>query len=365
MKAKTKENLKSGFKSLISNNAVMDSAKNNPWWIATIIALVSAFVPVIPIVVSAANGYGASFLSSYTENIETSLTQTCMTLKSENKEFIVENNELNYYIDDVKQNNLTSQENTLIYSYEATRDSITQIDFQLFYTTASTSSGDEINVSTIIADYIEDDSMTYAVGTTLRKSDIAEAEQENYTYYIPSYIVLSKDGLYSALKRPDSTTNYNYTAFTGNWNHTEDGTKLINDSLIVYDENNVALTADINNTEYLNGVLNNWKAVFNESYLTQKDFNIKFSTLIYFGIYLVMIFFMGLMMFLLTRGKKNIFNYLKFGMCLKMSSWSSVTPALLSLIIGFIFPAYAMMLFIIFIGIRVMWMSMKQLRPQY
>jgi maltodextrin utilization protein YvdJ len=72
---------------------------------------------------------------------------------------------------------------------------------------------------------------------------------------------------------------------------------------------------------------------------------------------------MGLMIFLLTRGKKNIFHIYTFGDCEKIAAWSMVSPALLSLILGFIFTDYAMMFFIILLGLRVMWLSMKQLRP--
>lgn len=368
MKQQTKENVKNGFKSLISNNAVTDSAKNTPWWLALILGLVAAFLPVIPITVNNANSYGASFLAKYTQNIETSLTSTCLSLKDDAK-LKVEGGQLSYYKkvgeNFEKQTDVSSESDILLYSYEATRDGVTQIDFQLFYTTASTSSKAEVNVNSLVKNYIEASDYSYAVGTTTRKKDLTEEEQADKTYYTPSYIVLGKTCLYSVLKKYDSTTNYNYTAYTGNWNHTAEGTDLIADSLKVYDDEGVAITANMENPAYLKGVLNNWKGYFNESYLTQKDYNVKFSLLVYYGIYLLMILFMAFMMFLLTRGKKNMFNYLKFGMCLKMAAWASVSPAILSLILGFIISSYAMMFFIILIGIRIMWMSMKQLRPQY
>ena len=72
---------------------------------------------------------------------------------------------------------------------------------------------------------------------------------------------------------------------------------------------------------------------------------------------------MGLMVFLLTRGKKNIFRVYTFGDCQKISAWSMVSPALLGMILGFFIQDYAMMFFIILLGVRVMWLSMKQLRP--
>ena len=94
--------------------------------------------------------------------------------------------------------------------------------------------------------------------------------------------------------------------------------------------------------------------------------NVTYSQLYTIGIYLLMLLFMGLMVLPINSGKRNIFNYLKFGICLKMAAWSSITPAVLSLILGFVLPAYAIMYSFCLIRLaRVMWMSMKQLRPQY
>ena len=88
------------------------------------------------------------------------------------------------------------------------------------------------------------------------------------------------------------------------------------------------------------------------------------SSLVFLGVYIVLIFIMGLLIFLLTRGKTNMFNYLKFMDCQKMVWWASLAPAILAVIFGFIFTNFAQMIFIILLGLRVMWMSMKQLRPQ-
>lgn len=365
MKAKTRENVINGFKSLYSNDAVMETAKNTPWWLAVIIAVVATFIPVIPITVSAANQYGASFLAKYTENIETYLAQMGSVLHADNKEFTVKNDRLYYYDDGLEQKQEDLGANVLVYSYEATREGKTQIDFQLFYTFASNVKKEEVNISTIIADYIENDELSYAVGTTTQKKDIPAEEQDSKEYYFPTYILLSKYGMHAVIKRPNSTENYSTMSAFGDWKHTAEGTKLIENSLTVLDSEGLAIPFSLTDTDYTRGVLNNWKVYFNESYITTRDLNVTYSLLIYYGIYLLMVIFMGLMVFLLTRGKRNIFNYLKFGVCLKMSAWSTISPAVLALILGFILPSYAIMYFIILLGIRVMWMSMKQLRPQY
>jgi len=69
------------------------------------------------------------------------------------------------------------------------------------------------------------------------------------------------------------------------------------------------------------------------------------------------------MIFILTRGKRNPFRIYTFWETQKISYWASFTPSLLALIFGFIFTEYAVMIFVMLIGVRIMWMSMKSLKP--
>ncbi|HPY79954.1 MAG: hypothetical protein GXY57_03925 [Erysipelotrichaceae bacterium] len=362
MKAKTKQNIKTGFRSLISNDAVMETAKNTHWWTAVIVGIVAAFLPIIPITVSASQQYGASFLSGYTQNMETYLTKAAMDLNAAGVDFVVADSRLEYRDNDVVQ--LTNEDGyDLVYEYVSDRDGIHQIEFQVYYTWLSDSKKETKNIYTLIADVIENADNTYVVGTTNPK-DI-ENDSEETEYYLPSYILLSKYGIHARIMKPDSTEAFATPTSFGDWKHTKEGTKLIEDSLIVKDKEDNPIPQLLEDSNYTQGVLNNWKQYFNESFITMRDSNVMSSTLVYYGVYLLMILFMGLMLFLLTRGKRNIFNYLKFGICLKMSAWSTITPAILGLILGFALPGLVMYYFIVLFGIRVMWMSMKQLRPQY
>ena len=72
---------------------------------------------------------------------------------------------------------------------------------------------------------------------------------------------------------------------------------------------------------------------------------------------------MGLMMFLLTRGKNNPNRGLTFFITCKIDAWITFTPALLGMILGFIWNAAAGLGFIVLIGLRTMWLSMRQLSP--
>jgi maltodextrin utilization protein YvdJ len=67
----------------------------------------------------------------------------------------------------------------------------------------------------------------------------------------------------------------------------------------------------------------------------------------------------------MTRGKSNPFRVYTFWECQKIAYWASLAPAILAMILSFSLPAYAMIYYIFFYGMRIMWMSMRSLRPQY
>ena len=71
----------------------------------------------------------------------------------------------------------------------------------------------------------------------------------------------------------------------------------------------------------------------------------------------------GLVVFLLTRGKRNPFRVYTFWETQKIAYWAGVAPALLSLALGFLLTQFSLMLFIFLFGMRLMWLSMKTMRP--
>ena len=110
---------------------------------------------------------------------------------------------------------------------------------------------------------------------------------------------------------------------------------------------------------------NNLKKLIDDTYKTTRKNSLIFGTLIYFGVYFAVNFFMALMIFLMTRGKNNPNNYLNLWHCIKIDWWACFCPGLLGLILGFVFPTNATMFYILFLGMRIIWLSTKELRPQY
>ena len=119
------------------------------------------------------------------------------------------------------------------------------------------------------------------------------------------------------------------------------------------------------NSDFVAAVQKNMNKVYDNAYLTTKQNSFTLYTLVFYGVYVVLIAFMGLMIFLLTRGKRNPMNYMTFWLSTKIAAWATISPAILALILGFLLTNFATMFFIILFGVRIMWLSMRQLRPAY
>jgi hypothetical protein len=73
---------------------------------------------------------------------------------------------------------------------------------------------------------------------------------------------------------------------------------------------------------------------------------------------------MGFLMWILTRGKNNPNNYFTPWLTQKVEARLALSPAIITLIAGFFLVNQAPLIFILTLGLRVMWISMKELRPQ-
>ena len=141
--------------------------------------------------------------------------------------------------------------------------------------------------------------------------------------------------------------------------------RILKDGIKSGDISTMDEDAYLNN--YSGKTLKRFKVVLNETYLNQKRRTTWSTTGIYAGIYAGIIAFLGLMIFILTRGKNNPFKFLNIWHCQKIAWWAAFTPALLGMILAFIFSGNTIgqMAFILLVSLRVMWLSMKQLRPVY
>ena len=349
MKPKAKKFLSNFFFGLFSNDHAIEGAKSNPWWVCLIIGLFASLIPVVPITVTQAKTYGASFLSGYTYRFNQNIADATRTLSLDNKDFKVENSQLSYLVNGSVQEVNSENDVNPIFSHVSV--STQQYELMIYFTNR-----EKADLKTYISNISE---KTYVYHTTNTPD-----ESNTETLYAPSFVVLSKTGIYTRINKDDSVSvgSNTYTAYSSDWKHFKDGTLLIKEAL---PEGKTAAEVDLNKSSDVEAIFNNWKEYYNKSYISQKNYNTWMTSLLFWGIYVALEFLMGLLVFLLTRGKNNMFNYLKFIDTQKIVWWASLAPAILAMIVGFIFSNFAQMMFIILLGMRVMWISMKQLRPQY
>ena len=348
MSPQAKRNLANVFKSIVSNQAAIDGAKEAPVFIAIIFLLLSIFLPLIPIMVTINSYYGSSFVATYNFSADQGLASTTKSLVADGYEFKVSGGQLSFYKDGTE---FDTKGNELVASHKLTDGTKEYYNF-MFYVTNRT--GQEL------VDYVSVISaMQYESGTTKERTtdkiDIERYEKDNVTFYTPSFIILAKETMGVQLFKYNSTTAAAASYGGLDWTKTAEGNLLTRMATVEPKEG-------VSETEL---IFNNWRTVFDETYANQKVRTFWTQTGIYAGVYAGLIVFMGLMVFILTRGKSNPNRNINFFVAQKIAWWAAFTPSILGMILAFIMPGNAIgqMGFIIFVSLRTMWLSMRQLRP--
>ena len=359
MKDTTKTTLRNVFGSLIKNDSAIEGAKTAPWWIAVIFFILGTFLPIIPIMVNASKTYGASYISSTQINgYEQGLATAATELKADSYEFKLNEGQLLAYKDGTliertwTETNGVSNDETPLFVYYTKVGELETRAFEFYYSDRPVST----TTKSITALKKAIESKKYVVGTD-RLYGTDESDNKKTATFTPTYILIHKDGFYSKIFKYDTTTALAVTYDGLNWKHSN-FQELLTYLLAV--EN---VTPNLRDANYVNGVLDNMKTVANESYLDQKLKNFWFNSGLYWGIYIVLGFFMGLMMWLLTRGKTNPNRNLTIWVGFKISWWICFTPGLLAMAVGFFWSQAAGLAYIVLIGLRTMWLSMRQLNP--
>ena len=350
MKERTKETLRDGFGVLINNAAAIRGAKNGPLWLTILFFIFSLILPVIPVFVSQANIKGSTFLNTYSYGLEKSVTSIAMNLKNDrNVEFaITEDHEISITEGDnpIDYGNYSSEIPFATYENEVTG----QYDFML-YVSNVTKNADKKLLTTAIS------SNKYTLET---KTKVASTETEKV--YTPSYMVLFKNGLYVCINGANQTKAI-ASSYSGDFKTMKATTTGLTDFLKVTDKDGNEVTQDIRSDDYTNGVLANYKKILNKSYESLKVQNMWGTTGIYVGIFAGASILMGFLMWVLTRGKNNPNNYYTPWLTAKIEARLGLSPAIITLVIGFFLTSQVPLIFILTLGLRVMWISMKELRP--
>ena len=347
MKERTKEIVRDGFGSLVSNAAALRGAKSGPFWLTLVMFILSLFLPIIPIFVTQANTKGSSFLGSNSYSLEKYLPSIGLDLKNQGYEFrITEAHEFEIFKDNknVPLTEYTTSAPFAVYENQVSK----QYDF-VIYVSNETGSAEKKAFNTAVS------GTKYTLNTTTKS-------EEKDGVYTPSYMILFKNSIYVVIYSKDSTTAVT-GSYMGDYKTMEVTNEGLTKFLKVTNKDGKEVTANIYDSNYTDGVFNNFKKVMDKSYETLKIQNMWGTSGIYLGIFAGLSIVMGFIMWILTRGKNNPNNYFTPWLTQKVEARLALAPALITLILGFFLPQYIPIAFIVTLGLRVMWISMKELRP--
>lgn len=340
---KTKDNVRLGFISLFNNDACIQGGREKPWYAAVIIAVVSIFIAVCPVSWYYLKQNGSMFLDTPNYGFETGLVAFQETIHDQNISMKIVGEKLvcnvstvtgKDYIDVVKSN-------------AGTTDSVT---LRAYYWSGISATEFTTNRDTIINKTADPNG-----GEKFKTNVIFFGEDFFYAYKLPNYT---------------STAGSAAGSFYGDYKITPDGTDLIN--LVKQDTYGNAYeigyakskVSGENYQKYETASLKAWKLFLDDAHNTVRITSGWTQTGITVAIFAGLTLFMGLMIFLMTRGKNNPFRIYTFWESQAIGYWASFTPALLAMIMSFILPQWSLMFYIFLFGMRIMWLSMKNLRPQ-
>lgn len=333
------KNFKLILKSLFSNNATVEGARHRPWYFAVIIFFVSMILAIVPVFVTNISKRGDDVFKTYSYNMDTYTLRLTEELVDKDVSLVVSPNDqtkTNVLLNEGTKWNTAFSENPYYYEgsnfyFYAHKDASEAIDFQAFYLGAMPSS--------TLSDFAKNVESKYK-----------DAEQK-----IPSLLLMTETQIVIYVCNVQTggvlgSVIGDYQSSKVGWDMRE----LLSQKPHSTKEETAMYRAE---------TWNNWKAYCNEIYNNNRLTSTWTTTLIMLAIDVVLVFFMGLMVFILTRGKNNPFRIYTFWESMKVGMWAANMPAILTCGFGFLFAGFMQVLFALLLGVRVMWLTMKTLGP--
>lgn len=361
------KNLKLILKSLINNESVVAGARSKPWYFAIIMFFVGMIISIVPTFVGTLTRNGADFVN--TTNVygyDLGVQRFAEVLDEKEFDLIVGTADSGNYLSLFDR----KYEATLP---EGTKDTRTfQQKWDAVFTDVNTNNMNcwqHKNSSDVIdfeVYYTETEITSHYLDLVINTFTKNEQDEEVKTKKYVNFIIFSEKTFMSFIYSNGSTASQtgslyaDYMSYEVGYNFrnickVKDGDEVLTKA---------TATTPTKLRTYTEGVFANWKESFNVGYTNNKYTSLWQTTLLIFGINVGITIFMGLMVFLLTRGKTNPFRIYTFWDCQKIAYWAIPAPSVISLALGFFMSNFALVSFALVVGLRVMWLSMRTLRPE-
>lgn len=377
--------MKNLFKSILSNQAVLDSRKTK-WYIVLVMFVLNMFIPWIPALTKGYQTNGAAFLNASTNN-EIEKGFKSLLNKDYFKNITIEQNaDGSYYLDYSALENeeyFSAENGGYVNEYNGTntkelyRDSYTNSDTNethtYFYDVISVEA-DAIATKTTAAtssttDYENNGRNTYLQAYFFTDKDITTPwlssfvmkvilnyDKQNKPQNYPHSYALFNTGdvrvvsypLKAAKVSTQASTSYYGSVSTG-FKNVETGTKL---GAYLFEGNGTTETAMTNFTTFLYNANR-------PSNIVATWYNCLYLSIFAFGAMIVA----SLVLLFLNKRKTSIYRDTNYWECIKEAVILCFTPAVIAMAIGFMNFTYGVVAIIGAALIRVVWMSSKICPP--
>lgn len=380
-----KENrtLKLFFFSLFKNDAAIEGGRYQPWWLAVILFLASITIATVPTMISAGSENGAAVFNNPQYQTDIALVKFGEELntkgvnliyqKDTNDQFVLNNTGEQFetqFADKISLSGLGGSVDFHYFSFSQDRihlepngssaptEVVEPFEYLRVYYTGNitdqfASGSTTVSASVKLENYL----------STLKEDTVATSPDPNLK--VTSYVILGKTDVSVRIYNPTNVkegTNsirYRYGLSSG----LKEVTNLSEFSL--KNKDGQAITSA--DHDYVTSVLGNWKSLMSRTYEPVKVsafwLNTGFIALVNFVITL----FIGLIFFITTRGKYNPNRDIKFFEAMRIGAWLALSPALITLILGpflgSLLGSNTIMIYIMTLGMRSVWVSMKTTQP--
>jgi hypothetical protein len=333
--------------SLFRNDAVMLGGKQ-PWYWALGLFLASTVIATLPSYTSSANLQGSDIITKTSYGLEEGLQAFSEVLYEQNMQLTIQENVVN---------GVTTK--------------------QL------------INTGTLFSDYFSDfnDEGFYYFETLGRfrfyyQGNATDADRKDFitaklalpsgsdvksfvffgTEFINAYVYNPTESLAGNLAGTSFTRTFEsiYTTLPANTQLHEFVLRDVNGTLFPYEQR---LSSGEAYEAYQNRIATRWTNFFDTAFMSYKNDLVWSTTSVMYVGNVIMAFFMSILVFIMTRGKTNPNRAMSVLEAFKIGAWSLFSPAVLTYVAGLFFPELASTAFVLFVGLRMMWLSSSYLRP--
>ena len=327
------KNLKLILRSLISNHACIEGGRKKPWYFAIIMVFFSMILALVPIFVQTITRQGDSIVSSNSYELDVASERFLENARDNGIEMVVKNKQL--IVDEEKWNaTYLDKDPSGNYCYvHYHKDAVSGIEFAdlgVYYVPEVKLTDEKLNLITTFPDNVNVDEQGNPKRANRNYSFMLFTEKRVIVY------------VYAAAK----TSGQSIGTIYGDYENLEEG----------YSINSIL-------TENSKDTWENWKFFFRKAYDNNRLKLTWQTTLMMFGINAGITIFMGFMLWVLTRGKNNL-RWFGLWETQKIVYWTSISPAILTTGLGFLISSFSQVMFPLLLGVRIMWLSMKLLRPE-